>query len=77
MKIGAKGLSSKNMVLVEVKSSDSSVDSDEDKDIIDQNLFKGFDFILPHKRSKETNRTHKNKPKTRKFYQIENLRTKI
>lgn len=45
MKIGAEGLSSKNMALVEVKSSDSSVDSDEDlKENIDQNLFKGFDF---------------------------------
>lgn len=33
------------MALVEVKSSDSSVDSDEDlKENIDQNLFKGFDF---------------------------------
>lgn len=53
MKIGAEGLSSKNMenfdypeniALVEVKSSDSSVDSDEDQENIDQNLFKGFDF---------------------------------
>ena len=44
MKIGAEGLSSKSMALVEVKSSDSSVDSDEDQENIDQNLFKGFDF---------------------------------
>lgn len=42
MKIGAEGLSSKNMALVEVKSSDS--DSDDERENIDQNLFKGFDY---------------------------------